>query len=84
MGNAAIKLISKKGKDKMTLSAYKTLQEVPIKPLLPVDAAESPIGSLCEGKKAILCVNVASKWGLTDKNYKQLVQMYEELESEGL
>ncbi len=26
-----------------------------------------------KGKKAIIVVNVASKWGLTDKNYKEFV-----------
>ena len=28
------------------------------------------------GKKMALVVNVASKWGLTDANYKDLVQTY--------
>ncbi len=26
-----------------------------------------------QGKKAIIVTNVASKWGLTDKNYKEFV-----------
>ena len=42
------------------------------------------MGQLCRGKKAILVVNVASKWGLTDSNYKQLVQIYDELSKSGL
>ena len=54
MGNSWLKLVSKTGKDKMAESAYKTLLEVPIKPLLPVDAAASPIGTWYEGKNAIL------------------------------
>ena len=32
----------------------------------------------------MLVVNVASKWGLTDSNYKQLVQIYTDLNSKGL
>ena len=34
-------------------------------------------------KKAYLFVNVASKWGLTDRDYKQLVQMHKELKADG-
>jgi glutathione peroxidase-family protein len=29
-----------------------------------------------KGKKAILVVNVACKWGLTSSNYKNLTNMY--------
>lgn len=32
--------------------------------------------SIYKGKKAILIVNVACKWGLTSSNYKLLTQMY--------
>ena len=41
------------------------------------------MGDLCMGKKAILVVNVASKWGLTDSNYKELVQIYDEFKGQG-
>lgn len=34
--------------------------------------------------KVVLIVNVASKWGLTDKNYKQLVQIHSDLGPRGL
>ena len=36
------------------------------------------------GKKATLVVNVASKWGLTDSNYKDLVQTYNQFKGDGL
>jgi len=35
------------------------------------------------GKKATLVVNVASKWGLTDSNYKDLVQTYTQFKDQG-
>ena len=31
-----------------------------------------------------LIVNVASEWGLTDKNYKQLQELYAKYQSQGL
>ena len=34
-------------------------------------------------KKVYLFVNVATKWGLTDKNYKQLVQMHADYKDRG-
>lgn len=40
--------------------------------------------SITRGHVAIV-VNVASKWGVTDRNYKELVALYEKYsESEGL
>lgn len=36
--------------------------------------------STFKGKKAIMVVNVACKWGLTSSNYKAMVQMHEELQ----
>lgn len=39
--------------------------------------------SIYKGKKAILVVNVACKWGLTSSNYKRLTEMYNELEKQG-
>jgi glutathione peroxidase len=35
-------------------------------------------------KKAYLFVNVASKWGLTDRDYKQLVQIHKDWKDKGL
>jgi glutathione peroxidase len=32
-----------------------------------------------QDRKVIMVVNVASKWGLTESNYKQMVSMYEDL-----
>ena len=45
-----------------------------------IDINADPIDfSSLKGKKAILVVNVASQWGLTDSNYKALVQMKSQL-----
>lgn len=42
------------------------------------------LGDIVDGKKAILIVNVASEWGVTERDYTQLVQMYKDLEGKGL
>lgn len=41
------------------------------------------IGKLVWNKKAILVVNVASEWGVTDRDYTQLVQMHEDFKDRG-
>ena len=41
------------------------------------------LGQVVEGKKAVLVVNVASKWGVTTKSYQQLVAMHNELSDQG-
>ena len=74
MGNLAFKMVSKKGKDKLAAGKYDSLHKIPT-----VDIDENPVerlGNIIDGKKCILVVNVASKWGLTDKNYTQLVKMH--------
>ena len=42
------------------------------------------IKDLVGAAKAVLVVNVACKWGVTERDYKQLVQMYTDLKSKGL
>ena len=42
------------------------------------------LGDLVQDKKAILVVNVASEWGVTVRDYTQLVQMHEDLSPQGL
>ena len=50
----------------------------------PTSVAGKSIKTLCEGKKAVLVVNVASRWGLTKKNYDELVQIYTDYADKGL
>jgi len=45
-----------------------------------VDSIKDLVGDA----KAVLVVNVASKWGVTKRDYTQLVQMYKDLNSKGL
>ena len=42
------------------------------------------MGDYLNDKKAIICVNVASKWGITSRDYPALVKIHTELEQEGL
>ena len=81
MGSLIFKAVSKKGKDLLDKLEYKSVLDIPAAPLLGGNAA--PLSSNCEGKKAVLIVNVATKWGLTDKNYKEMVQLHKEFEDQG-
>ena len=50
-----------------------------------IDDQEVTIGQyLDDMTSAILFVNVATKWGLTEENYEYLVEVYEELKELGL
>ena len=40
--------------------------------------------SAYKNQKAIVIVNVACKWGLSTKQYKRLVKIYEKYHSKGL
>jgi hypothetical protein len=58
MGGLALKAVSKKGKDKLSTS-YQSMFDIPT---VDIDGnTVSRIGSLCEKKKCIMVVNVASK-----------------------
>jgi hypothetical protein len=63
MGNCIFDCIGKKGYEKLTDGdRYQNLFEIPCKSLLDgQDEAPKKLGSFCENKKAILCVNVATK-----------------------
>ena len=80
MGNIIFDCIKKKGSDKLE-SQFSSVFDIPCKELLAWD--EQPLSSVKGNNKAFLFVNVATKWGLTDKNYTQLVQMHSELNSKG-
>ena len=83
MGNAIIGMVSKKGMNSLPKATATSALDIPIKMLLSGEEAK-PLSAVCADKKAILIVNVATKWGLTDKNYKQLVQMYKDEAAKGL
>ena len=50
-----------------------------------IDGTEiNKLDDIVGDKKAILVVNVASEWGVTERDYKQLVQIYDEFKDQGL
>ena len=59
MGGQIIKMVSKKGTNNLS-SSYNSALDIPIKMLLSQEEAK-PLSSVCEGKKAVLVVNVATK-----------------------
>ena len=83
MGSMIIKAISKKDVNKLAKSTYTSALDIPVKMLNSSEEAK-PLSSVCEGKKAILIVNVATKWGLTALNYKEMVQLMKDHEASGL
>ena len=36
-----------------------------------------PLGQIVKGKKCVMIMNVATKWGLTKQNYTEAVQLHE-------
>jgi len=42
------------------------------------------IGDIVGDAKAILCINIATKWGLTNRNLKELVQIDNQYRDQGL
>jgi glutathione peroxidase-family protein len=49
-----------------------------------IDRKDTSIGELMTDKKAAIIVNVASKCGLTDNHYKELVEIYDKYREKGL
>ena len=66
MGGSVFKAVSKKGKDKL-VPAFSNLHDIPATDIDGKDYLN--LGHVCQGKKCVMVVNVASKWGLTDKHY---------------
>jgi len=64
----------------MTSSGLKTVHDATAKNL----SASQTINFADFKDKVLIVVNVASKWGLTKKNYTQLVQLHEKYHSQGL
>ena len=72
-------LFFKKGKER--------LENVPVTfwecKATDINGKDMPM-QIYKGSKAILIVNVASAWGLTNKQYKGLVALYEQFREKGL
>ena len=80
MGGLALKMVSKKGNDKLSTS-YQSLFDIPT---VDIDGNNiQKLASLCQNKKCIMVVNVASKWGLTDKTYTEMVRLHKKYRSQG-
>ena len=58
MGGLVFKAVAKKGKDKLT-PAYNNLHDIPVTDIKGKDYAN--LGHICQGKKCVMVVNVASK-----------------------
>jgi len=83
-GGFVLDLVAKKGKDKLVDQHYASINPIWCRTLLEKTVYDGdPLSKYCEGKKAVLCVNVATNWGLTDRNYKQLVQMHKDMKDLG-
>ena len=45
--------------------------------VIDIDGNEILLGQLAKGKKAVCFVNVATKWGFTEKQYRGLIQLHQ-------
>jgi len=70
MGALVMKAVAKTGKEWLSNSAT-SLHEIGAK---NIDGAQvAQLGDLIAGKKCTMVVNVATNWGLTDVNYREMV-----------
>lgn len=71
MGALVAKMVFKTGKDQLAEAEQKSLFDIPA---VDIDGNKiERLGDILKDKKAVLVINVASKWGLTDRTYTQLV-----------
>ena len=82
MGAVILWCVSHTKGDKLKTVQHDSLFDINVRELNQDESKQ--ISTFVEGKKAVLVVNLASGWGLTDKYYKQLVQMDKDLGGEGL
>jgi glutathione peroxidase len=67
---------------KEPVTQYSSFHEIPT---TDIDGKQiKRLGDILKGKKLILVVNLASKCGLTSKNYKFLEEIYKKYASKGL
>ena len=61
MGNMIFNAVKKKGKDKLASTQFSSALDIPVNQLLDAEGVEAQLlKNYCEGKKAILVVNVAT------------------------
>ena len=70
MGGLILKAVSKTGSEWLKSNAS-SLLEVGAKTIEGPELAQ--LGEILSDKKCTMVVNVATKWGLTDLNYKEMV-----------
>lgn len=60
----------------MLSTHYESVLDIKAEKIDDVDGNELTLREIiAEDAKVLLFVNIASKWGLTEKNYEQLVQI---------
>ena len=74
-----MKAVAKKGKEEIK-SEFTSLWQIHAK---DIEGKDVDLGSLSQGKKCIMVVNVASACGLTDAHYTDLVKLHNELSDQG-
>ena len=83
MGNCLFSCLSpcfqKKGKEEVKSEA-KSLLEIGA---IDIDGDERNLGKLCQGKKCIMVVNVASAWGLTNARYTEMAKLHQKYREQG-
>ena len=73
MGGALAKIVFKSGVDALP-DVDSTLEDIEI---MDIDGQMVRLGDVLSDKKVALFVNVATKWGLTADNYRQLTDLHE-------
>ena len=82
MGGLVLKMVSKTGTDDCQTTATSAFNHT----VNNIDGLPVKLSDLksMNKSKAVIFVNVAQNWGLTDRNYKQLTALHSEYASKGL
>jgi glutathione peroxidase len=85
MGSVILACFKHRGGDVINDMPVKSVLDCSIKKLEDDSSTQAlTLKEHAPDKKAYLFVNVASSWGLTPANYKQLVQMHDSMKDRGL
>jgi glutathione peroxidase len=76
-------IVFKRGADKFAGSTLADMKFKDIK-VKDIEGIDKTIGDFVKNKKAVIVVNTASSCGYTDKNYRELVDLYEKYNTKGL
>ena len=84
MGGVLASIVFKNGNERIQISTQNESKSIWDIPLIDINNNNVTLRKLVAGKKVILFVNLATKWGLVPRDYTALVQMHQKYRDQGL